>query len=220
MRDEADSLLLFTEKAVVSAPEETVLFADSSISPGITPASDGRASPSFSRPSSEPPTLQRSALEGLALDSLLGISSAPHINQPPSNAASQVEPAEVPTLCRTASEMAGIHSLMGLATSPASAKRNLVDAGALPPAKRLCSTGVTVEQLKLVAAAFRLCPEPTDMQMRAIATRVGLPPERVAEWFEARRNLQGWLIEQKRLCPGVAASDLVAAMWQCCAAAR
>jgi len=214
VREEASALLFFGDKAVVSgaAPEETVIVTET-ISPGVTPASDGRASPSFSRPASEPPTLQRSALEGLALDSLLGI-SASHSSEPTAGSASR------PTLCRTASEMAGIHSLMGLASSPSTAKRSLVDTGStLPPSKKLCSTDVTVEQLKLVAAAFHLCPEPTDTQMQAIATRVGLAPERVAAWFAARNALQGWVIEQKRLHPSVVSSDLVAAVWRRCISA-
>jgi len=217
--DDATSLLLFTEKAVVasSAPEETYVFTES-ISPGVTPASDGRASPSFSRPESEPPTLQRSdhSLQ-LALGGLLGIAETPHASQAASDTASQP-----PTLSRTASELAGIHSLMGLAATPSSAKRSLVGATAsLPPSKkRLCSSGVTVQQMKLAAAAFHLCPEPTDVQMQAIAARVGLPLQRVVEWFQARQALQGWVVDQKRQFPSVKASDLVSALWERCATAR
>lgn len=206
--DEVGTILSFAAKAVVAgaaSPVEEAPIVTEDVSPGVTPASDGRASPSFSRPSSEPPTLQRTALEIESMESLLGM---PHATPP------TVPPLQ-PALKRTASEMDGIQSLMGLATS--SAKRSLAcDA---PTAKRQCSD-VTIHQLKLTAAAFRLCPEPTADQVGAIARRVALPAERVATWFEARRALQSW-VHGLRAQVGVAASaDLVASAWARCATVR
>jgi len=86
------------------------------------------------------------------------------------------------------------------------------------PAKRQCS-GASILQLKLAAAAFRLCPTPTDEQIRAIAKRVALSTEQISGWFRARRALESWVDEQMRLNPGSAASDLVLAAWNRCAVA-
>ena len=47
--------------------------------------------------------------------------------------------------------------------------------------------GATLVQLKLVAAAFKLCPAPTEAQMHAVAQRVGLTPQRLEAWFQSRR---------------------------------
>jgi len=56
--------------------------------------------------------------------------------------------------------------------------------------------GATLVQLKLVAAAFKLCPAPTEAQMHAVAQRVGLTPQRLEAWFQSRRTLEGWIEQQ------------------------
>lgn len=65
-------------------------------------------------------------------------------------------------------------------------------------------SGASVEQLKLLAAAYKLCPQPTPEQMRAIAQRVRLTPDNLERWFESRRVLQGWIQTQ----PDVRVSDI------------
>jgi len=45
----------------------------------------------------------------------------------------------------------------------------------------------TLLQLKLLAAAFKLCPTPTREQIDAVAERVEMNPERVATWLQCRQ---------------------------------
>ena len=52
-----------------------------------------------------------------------------------------------------------------------------------PPPVQLLS-GASVEQLKLLAAAYKLCPSPTPEQLLAIAERVSIAPE-VRDWLAA-----------------------------------
>ena len=51
-------------------------------------------------------------------------------------------------------------------------------------------------QLKLLAAAFKLCPSPTEEQISAIASRVAMEPESLKHWFHQRRVLQEWVQQQ------------------------
>jgi len=209
--DLPDVMLSFASKALVignTAPEpvcneEFVVGFESA----LTPASDGRCSPSFSRPNVEPPTLHRTAAEIDGVASLLGLPHPPESQIPPPG---KFADAQMPTLQRTASEMAGIHSLMGLATTPA--KRSSPAAPQSPPPKRLCSDA-SVEQLKVCAAAFRLCPNPTHEQMEGIAMRAQLTSMRVAAWFRNRRALQAWVLEQRRAHPTTPVAELVSSTW-------
>ena len=54
-------------------------------------------------------------------------------------------------------------------------------------------------QLKLLAAAFKLCPTPTGEQLAAIASRVGMDEDTLANWFQSRRVLQEWVSQQPQV---------------------
>ena len=54
-------------------------------------------------------------------------------------------------------------------------------------------------QLKLLAAAFKICPKPTEQQLDAIASRVGMEAETLAHWFQSRRGLQEWVAQQPHI---------------------
>jgi len=54
-------------------------------------------------------------------------------------------------------------------------------------------------QLKLLAAAFKLCPTPTGEQLAAIAGRVGMDEDTLANWFQSRRVLQEWVSQQPQV---------------------
>ena len=54
-------------------------------------------------------------------------------------------------------------------------------------------------QLKLLAAAFKLCPTPTGEQLAAIASRVGMDEDTLASWFQSRRVLQEWVAQQPQV---------------------
>lgn len=51
----------------------------------------------------------------------------------------------------------------------------------------------TLLQLKLLSAAFQLCPQPTCEQIDALARHVSLEPEELVAWFQSRRVLQEWV---------------------------
>ena len=57
----------------------------------------------------------------------------------------------------------------------------------------------TDRQLKLLAAAFKICPKPTEQQLDAIASRVGMEAETLAHWFQSRRVLQEWVAQQPHI---------------------
>jgi len=61
-------------------------------------------------------------------------------------------------------------------------------------------SGATVQQLQLLAAAFKLCPAPSEEQLAAIAERVSLPADRLQQWFDSRKVLQEWVQSQPSIC--------------------
>eukprot|EP00316_Scyphosphaera_apsteinii_P013083 CAMPEP_0119339242 /NCGR_PEP_ID=MMETSP1333-20130426/97862_1 /TAXON_ID=418940 /ORGANISM="Scyphosphaera apsteinii, Strain RCC1455" /LENGTH=213 /DNA_ID=CAMNT_0007350733 /DNA_START=63 /DNA_END=704 /DNA_ORIENTATION=+ len=61
-------------------------------------------------------------------------------------------------------------------------------------------SNATVLQLKHLAAAYKLCPSPSTKQFEAIATCTGLPDYRVQQWFENRKVLQDWVVQQPHMC--------------------
>mmetsp|Transcript_43914 Transcript_43914/g.77406 ORF Transcript_43914/g.77406 Transcript_43914/m.77406 type:complete len:229 (+) Transcript_43914:368-1054(+) len=67
-----------------------------------------------------------------------------------------------------------------------------------PPPVRLLS-GASVEQLKLLAAAYKICPTPTEDQLLAIAERVGIDSDALTVWFHSRKILQDWVQTQPQL---------------------
>lgn len=58
-------------------------------------------------------------------------------------------------------------------------------------AYRLAS-GASIETLKRLAAAFKLCPTPNVWQLESISQSVELPTPKLAQWFATRRALQEW----------------------------
>ena len=67
-------------------------------------------------------------------------------------------------------------------------------------------SGATLLQLKLLSAAFKLCPEPSPEQIIAIANRVAVSKEKLEAWFQSRRTLQAWITGQPHLQPADVAS--------------
>ena len=118
---------------------------------------------------------------------------------------------------RTASAANGGHgSLLGQQQQQqqqASRRRPAAAVSAVPtgPPPLLAVTGVSAPvrllsgasllQLKLLSAAFKLCPHPTAEQVRAIAQRVSLPEAKLEMWFASRRSLQGWVDATPNLKP-------------------
>jgi len=80
--------------------------------------------------------------------------------------------------------------------------------GANSPVKLL--SGASIHQLKMLAAAYKLCPAPTAEQLQAIADRVGLPKSQLNTWFQSRKVLQDWVQQQPEMRP----SDLVGMFYQ------
>ena len=56
-----------------------------------------------------------------------------------------------------------------------------------------------MQQLRVLATAYKLCPTPTEEQLAAVAQRVRLPAERLAQWFESRAVLQNWVLSKPDL---------------------
>ena len=54
-------------------------------------------------------------------------------------------------------------------------------------------SGAPTGQLKRLAAAYKLCPTPSEAQLARVAARVGLAPEMAAQWFASRRVLEEWV---------------------------
>ena len=71
--------------------------------------------------------------------------------------------------------------------------------GVIQPVRLL--SGATVHQLRLLAAAFKLCPSPSPEQLEAVAHRVGISASKLGTWFQSRRTLHEWMVEQPHLQP-------------------
>ena len=80
-------------------------------------------------------------------------------------------------------------------SAPTAAAAASQQAAAPPPTSAVpyCLSGASMQQLRVLATAFKLCPTPTEEQLAAVAQRVGLPADRLAQWFESRHVLQGWV---------------------------
>ena len=57
----------------------------------------------------------------------------------------------------------------------------------------VCLSGASVQQLRVLATAYKLCPLPTEEQLAAVAQRVRIPADRLGQWFESRAVLQEWV---------------------------
>jgi len=53
-------------------------------------------------------------------------------------------------------------------------------------------SGATPYQLKLLSAAFQLCPQPTSDQLLRLASHMSVAPQELDTWFQRRRALQEW----------------------------
>ena len=71
---------------------------------------------------------------------------------------------------------------------PGASSAAALDSTGAPPAEtfNLLSTA-DAAQLRTLAAAYKLCPSPTASQLGAIADHVGLPADRLLQWFESRQ---------------------------------
>lgn len=98
----------------------------------------------------------------------------------------------------------------GSKAAAAAAHEAAAAASALEP-NYLCVAGIdapvailsdaSLTQLKLLAAAFKLCPHPTLPQMAAIGRRVGVSVDKLETWFASRRTLHEWVLQQPTLQP-------------------
>ena len=79
-------------------------------------------------------------------------------------------------------------SPLGSPNEPAATASAALDSTGPPPAEtfNLLSTA-DAAQLRTLAAAYKLCPSPTASQLGAIAHHVGLPADRLLQWFESRQ---------------------------------
>jgi len=77
-----------------------------------------------------------------------------------------------------------------------------------PPVKLL--SNATLEQLQLLAAAFKLCQDPTQEQYVAISKRVGITIDQLTTWFQSRKVLQDWVQQQPRM----SAADLMSMFYE------
>uniref|UniRef100_A0A7S2B6D3 Homeobox domain-containing protein n=1 Tax=Haptolina brevifila TaxID=156173 RepID=A0A7S2B6D3_9EUKA len=53
-------------------------------------------------------------------------------------------------------------------------------------------SNATPHQLKLLSAAFQLCPQPTNEQLLRLSSHVSVTPQQLNAWFQNRRTLQVW----------------------------
>ena len=60
-------------------------------------------------------------------------------------------------------------------------------------------SGASLLQLKLLSAAFKLCPRPSREQILAIARHVAVSPEKLETWFQSRQTLHDWVTQQPQL---------------------
>jgi len=65
---------------------------------------------------------------------------------------------------------------------------------------RMAVSGATTLQLQLLAAAFRLRPEPTAHDLSTISRCLDIPIAKLESWFSSRRTLQEW-VAQSHLQP-------------------
>ena len=78
------------------------------------------------------------------------------------------------------------HQLQGYYLNQHAAPLNVFTVSGVGYPIRLLS-GASLEQLKLLSAAFQLCPHPNPQQILAIGARVGLTSEKLETWFQSRR---------------------------------
>jgi len=55
---------------------------------------------------------------------------------------------------------------------------------------------VSAIHLQCLAAAFKICPVPTQQQLGALADRLEIPESQLQQWFEGRQALQRWVEAQ------------------------
>lgn len=62
-------------------------------------------------------------------------------------------------------------------------------------------SSASLDQLKLLSAAYKICPTPTDQELHIISRYVGVPAEQLETWFESRGTLQEWVTQSPHLQP-------------------
>lgn len=60
-------------------------------------------------------------------------------------------------------------------------------------------SGASVQQLRWLAAAYKMCPVPTPEQVDAISERIQIPAASISAWFQSRKVLQDWIQQQPNL---------------------
>jgi len=62
-------------------------------------------------------------------------------------------------------------------------------------------SNASMEQLRVLAATFKICPRPSHEQIEVIAARLAMSTERLTGWFASRLQLQAWVDERPDLRP-------------------
>lgn len=68
-----------------------------------------------------------------------------------------------------------------------------------PPPKLHPLSGASVQQLRWLAAAYKMCPVPTPEQVDAISERIQIPADAIGAWFQSRKMLQDWVHQQPNM---------------------
>mmetsp|Transcript_32275 Transcript_32275/g.55228 ORF Transcript_32275/g.55228 Transcript_32275/m.55228 type:complete len:249 (-) Transcript_32275:9-755(-) len=71
----------------------------------------------------------------------------------------------------------------------------------LTPGQRLgikMHSSLTSVQLQMLAAAYKICPHPSEEQLSIVSERVDIDEAELRSWFHSRRVLEVWLLEEQR----------------------
>ena len=160
-------------------------------------SSDGTAKPSLVQPPKKRPLAATAGAQVPASRRKLKMKASP-LSQPsePRFGASAIEPSMQPLALLSSSNPAQVSA----SPRPRVRHRALTQYYTGPCQLR----GINLPppppcQLKLLAAAFKLCPTPTGEQLAAIASRVGMDEDTLASWFQSRRVLQEWVAQQPQV---------------------
>ena len=65
-------------------------------------------------------------------------------------------------------------------------------------------------QLKWLATAFKLCPEPGKADLELLSQRLSMPEREISDWFSRRRLLDEWVRRDPKMTPADVASKAAA----------
>mmetsp|Transcript_14568 Transcript_14568/g.43342 ORF Transcript_14568/g.43342 Transcript_14568/m.43342 type:complete len:246 (+) Transcript_14568:906-1643(+) len=133
-----------------------------------------------------------------AVDCLMSLSSAPK-RQRDDDAADEEPKGKRPAAGQLQAARRRLKMRTAGVSSPLARPGNSMSAPAPRPPPIQLLSGATVEQLKLLAAAYKLCPVPTPDQLLAIAERVSIAPDALGVWFQSRKVLQEWVQQQPNM---------------------